>query len=577
MHPERPAEHAAAPSSSPDDPLVTIVVLNWNGLADTKICLQSIRNQSYRHFETIIVDNGSVDGSVDYLSGVADIKFVPLKENLGFTGGHIEGFKHANGDYIAILNNDLKLHKDWLREVVETMRALADAGAVGGKLYKWDEANPVDCEENEFYTWQEVDLRTGGTRTLLTGSEPCWVDSISGAALLLNRKAIDRVGYLDNDFFAYYEETDLIARMLRAGLRAYYTPAAKAWHAMGGSSEGGTESPFNLYLKHRNRYIFAVKNFDEPYISRFLHYYRKGYYRAQILRRFFSREDFDALVRAHAWVRKNARAVAAKRTEVLDLGTSYIDKLATFKHCDVTIVIPCYNYAQYVGEAIESALAQTIKPRSVIVIDDGSTDDSLSAINEFRSSDPLTVISKPNEGTVATKNLGLRLAKTHWIIFLDADDVLPPDYLEKTLEAAFRENADVVYTDFQYFGAKSEHVTAGEMSRIRMLRENFVHNSALIKTTVARMVGGYKKELKYGLEDWELYLSIARIRAKFAYAKGVDFQYRQHNVESRNSNEHFRETRKAISRLHPGVRPFRYYGVYKRIQMLLKALRRKGQ
>jgi glycosyltransferase involved in cell wall biosynthesis len=347
---------------------------------------------------------------------------------------------------------------------------------------------------------------------------------------------------------------------------------------MGGSSEGGTESPFNLYLKHRNRYIFAVKNFDEHDKSRFLRFYLRDYYRAQILRRFFPREDFNALVRAYAWVRQHSRAVAAKRTKVLELGGSYVGKLATFKHDDVTVVIPCYNYARFVGEAIESALAQTFLPTSIIVLDDGSTDDSLSVINNYRSNDLVKVISKANEGTVLTKNLGLRLATTHWIIFLDADDVLPPDYLEKTLDVAFRENADVVYTDFQYFGAKNEHMSAGEMSRIRLLKENFVHNSALMKTTVARMVGGYKTELKYGLEDWELYLSIARMRATFAYAKGVDFLYRQHEKgTSRNdlAGEHHREIRNAISRYHRGVRLFRYYWHFERIKGVLRRVLKK--
>jgi glycosyltransferase involved in cell wall biosynthesis len=202
----------------------------------------------------------------------------------------------------------------------------------------------------------------------------------------------------------------------------------------------------------------------------------------------------------------------------------------------------------------------------------------LEVIEGYRGDARIAIIAKGNEGTVATKNLGLRMVETHWVIFLDADDVLPQNYVRATVDVACAENADVVYTDFRYFGAKDERVAAGEMSRIRILRENFIHNSALIKTTVARLVGGYKVELKHGLEDWELYLSLAKTRARFRYAKGVEFLYRQHEGgSSRNqmAGEHHREIRSAIGRYHRGVKLFRYWWHVRRVQGLFAAAFRK--
>ena len=186
---------------SKSQPLVSFIVVNWNGLSDTKKCIGSIRKLPYPNLELIIVDNGSNDGSKEYFRSRSDISFVDLPENTGFTGGHIAGRKAAKGEYIAIINNDLVLDRDWLKACLETFNNHPDAAVVGGKTYKWDINNPAYNIDNEFYTYQEVDPDTGYTRTLLVGAEECSVDSISGAALLIKQSCLKTVGYLDDKFF----------------------------------------------------------------------------------------------------------------------------------------------------------------------------------------------------------------------------------------------------------------------------------------------------------------------------------------------------------------------------------------
>lgn len=552
------------------NPLVSFIILNWNGLDDTKMCISSVRDQSYKNIEIVVVDNGSEDGSKDYFSKIKDIVFVSLDKNEGFTGGHIRGYESAKGEYIAIINNDLVLDRNWLSNALKVINCEKNIAVVGGKQFKWNDVNPAYDERNEFFTWQEVDANTGYTRTLLTGEHNTRVDSISGAALLIKSEAISKVGYFDNDFFAYYEETDLIARLIRAGYLAYYAPECKAWHKVAASSEGGEESYFYLYMMHRNRYMFAVKNLDREYLGVFINNYKREYYKALISNMFRSSTESRARIDAYRWNMKNKAKTLEKRETVMSLGDSYVKNLPSGSNTDVTVIIPCYNYGNYVGEAIDSVLNQTLLPNRIIVIDDGSTDNSLEVIKGYANNPIVEIVDKPNEGVIKTKNLGLKMVTTYWVLFFDADDLMLPSYLEEMVKVGKEARVDVVYSDMKLFDSegKTSIFSAGNFSIGRLIRRNFIHNSALIKTTMARIVNGYKLEMKDGLEDWELYLSMAEAGAKFAHMPQPLFLYRQHSsANSRNAGvtKKEKELYQLILNLHPRLKkytnPLRRYSI----------------
>lgn len=546
-------------------PLISFVVLNWNGLADTKLCIASIERLDYPHKELIVVDNGSTDGSKDYLRSLEGITLVDLPQNTGFTGGHIAGRKVAKGAYLAIINNDLVLDKNWAKACLETFERHTDAAVVGGKAYKWDAQNPVGNPQNEFYSYQEVDPETGYTRTLLTGDEECRVDSISGAALLIKQACLKPVGYFDEDFFAYYEETDLIARLMRVGYRAYFNPAAETWHKIAASSGG--DSAFYLYMMHRNRYVFAAKNLDDQYLRIFQRIYRRQVARA-LFNYLHHRNNLDALCRlkANRWIRQHRALINAKRTKVQRLKGSYTESLKAFAPTDVTIVIPCYNYGEYVAEAIDSALNQTVKPRRIIVINDGSTDNSRKVIDLYRDDSLVEIIHQSNNGVIETKNLGIKLSRTYWTVFLDADDKLYGTFLEDTLDMTMNGRRDIVYTDMLLFGAVNDIFKAKPFSAHTLLKSNYINNSALIKTSLLKQVGGYKAEMKDGLEDWELYITLVEAGAKPQYLGLPLVKYRQHSdALSRNINgiEKNQELVAQMTALHAGF--YHRNGYYKTI------------
>jgi len=543
-----------------DQPLVSIVVLNWNGLEDTRECLKSLRKLDYKNVEIILVDNGSEDGSKEVFAKEKGIVFLDLDKNYGFTGGHIRGLEAAKGRYVAIFNNDLAVDKHWISAALATMRRHSKAAVVGGKSYKWNDKNPAYNTGNDFTAFQEVDPRTGYTRTLLTGNEERQVDAISGSALLFDTKALQKVGYLDDDFFAYYEETDLIARLFRAGYEAYFTPEAMTWHKVAGSSEGGEESYFYLYMMHRNRYMFGVKNLDGPYLKPFMRNYFDEALRAFFSGLFKPTQEKRARVNAYLWNRRHKQATLAKRRKVLQLGDSYVRHLGAHKPTDVTVVIPCYNYGQYLNEAIDSVLAQTLQPAKIIVINDGSTDDTKARLKKYEKNKLFEIIHKENGGVISAKNLGLSKSQTYWTLFFDADDVLMPDFLEKTVGRALDTGSDVIYTDMELFGPSEFAIFhAGAFSLPRLIRKNFIHNSSLMSTSMLKQVGGYKPIMKDGLEDWELYLSLAEQGARFGYVPEVIFRYRQHaSSKSRNGAvlQKEKELYRLIVSLHPRLRRY---------------------
>lgn len=256
-------------------PLVSIVVLNWNGLDDTKTCLKHLKNIDYPNYEIIVVDNGSRQDSKDYLRHKSGIIFVDNPVNRGFTGGHIDGLKHCSGEYIVLLNNDAVIKRDYIIRALEHFED-QNVAAVGGRSYFWNEDNKLLDESNRFYSYQEIDVWTGEARMLdYDNGSPQEVNNVSGSCVVVRKSVIDTIGYLYDPFFAYFEETDLFARMKRAGFVVLYDPALRIWHKNGASSGSSSGSHFFYYQIFRNRFMFATRNFEFRFMLKFWWIYAK--------------------------------------------------------------------------------------------------------------------------------------------------------------------------------------------------------------------------------------------------------------------------------------------------------------
>jgi hypothetical protein len=279
-------------------PKVCIIILNWNGLKDTLECLESVYELDYRNFEVIVVDNGSQDESVSAIKrNFPDVILIENKENLGFAGGNNVGIKFAieNGaDFVFLLNNDTVVAPDTLARMVEAYDNLENAGFLGCKIYFYDRPNVIQHFGGEIMFEPVLYGRHIGDGDEDRGQfeyvQKC--DYVTGCAVFASRSVIDRVGVLDERYFAYWEDADWGMRANRLGLNNYVIPAAKVWHKVSSSLDGGSH-PLRYYFIARNRLLFASK--FESYIPG--------------LRDSASRaidEEREKLTRTGYWLRKTA-------------------------------------------------------------------------------------------------------------------------------------------------------------------------------------------------------------------------------------------------------------------------------
>jgi glycosyltransferase involved in cell wall biosynthesis len=170
----------------------------------------------------------------------------------------------------------------------------------------------------------------------------------------------------------------------------------------------------------------------------------------------------------------------------------------------VSIVIANHNYGRFLSQAIASALAQSHSPIEVVVVDDGSSDDSLQVAHGY----PVKVISQVNRGVCAARNRGASEARGGFFVFLDADDMLDPDYVARTLTALLAQPLSVAYsyTHVQHFGSENRVWHAPAFSRRALINANVAHAASLVRAQAFSAVGGFDESWLVAFEDHELWL-----------------------------------------------------------------------
>lgn len=243
-------------------PLVSIVILNFNGIRHLDELMKSVTNQDYTNLEIIVVDNGSTDGSIEFLcDSYPDVRIIPLLKNVGFARGNNVGIEAALGEFIFILNNDTVLDSDCISKLVTAAHSDIEAGAIAARMMFYDNPRFVNSFGNSVspYTWG-ADNFIG---YLDVGQFQCLQPSFSACfgAALLRKKAIDSVGLLDPSFGFYYEDSDWCYRARLKGWRVIAAPDAIVYHKFSASMKEKPEY-FKLSFAVRNRLKFAIKNLE---------------------------------------------------------------------------------------------------------------------------------------------------------------------------------------------------------------------------------------------------------------------------------------------------------------------------
>lgn len=249
-------------------PLISVVIPSWNGLKLLKACLPSIARQTYMPFEAIIVDNGSSDGTADFVvRHFPDFRLIRLPENMGFAAAANHGIKAAKGEYIAFLNNDAEAHEKWLEELYKAVSAKEKTGFASSKMLKYRDRKIIDGA-GDGYTRFGLAFRRG--RSMADNGQyeiEQEVFSACAAAAIFKREVFNSVGLFDEDFFCYLEDVDLCFRARWAGFRGTYAPESVVYH-IGGATTGGDFNKKKIYYDVKNTLNIMVKNMPAGHIAR---------------------------------------------------------------------------------------------------------------------------------------------------------------------------------------------------------------------------------------------------------------------------------------------------------------------
>jgi GT2 family glycosyltransferase len=255
-------------------PLISVILLNYNGEKMLAKCLPSVLQTDYDPFEVIVVDNGSIDGSRDIVSKFQAIdkrvKLVRNSSNLGFCLGNNIGASQAKGEYLLFLNNDITVEPDWLRELVRVVDRNSSIGAAQPKMLMMDEPTIIDSTGGymtPYGTLHNRGLLNPDRETFAPQSE---VLVATGAALLVRRDIFFKVGKFDPRFFIYNEELDLCWKIWLSGYTVVFVPAAVVYHALAWTNRGlRAYNSFMFYYGHRNYINTLFKNLTLRHFFRY--------------------------------------------------------------------------------------------------------------------------------------------------------------------------------------------------------------------------------------------------------------------------------------------------------------------
>lgn len=258
-------------------PRVAIIILSWNGMHWLKKCLSSVLASSYNNFQVMVVDNGSTDGSVQFIEkNFPQVDLIKNSKNLGFAEGNNVGIRKAlsdGADYIALLNQDIIVDPGWLTEIVKEIQREPNIGLASPLLYDY-EGVAIDPALFKVLNKNPQFMLDYSIKKLQSVYE---VERLFGAALILSSSFCYRVGLFDPLYFCYREEADLCRRAKYFGYRMYVITDSRVqhWHSMLQTTHKPSFRRRMLLLRYlRNHFIYMLKNPNRSFVQNLACYFR---------------------------------------------------------------------------------------------------------------------------------------------------------------------------------------------------------------------------------------------------------------------------------------------------------------
>lgn len=251
------------PTGDDKTPALTVCVIAYNSGPTLRTCLERLAAQSFRDFETIIIDNASPDpGDAEIAAAFPQMRLIRNAENLGFTGAGNQAARLARGRWLVLLNPDAYAEPDWLAELVSAAERHPHVGSFTSRQMVADEPGLVDGL-GDVMSITGIPYRGGYLRPDDGAAFEGEVFSPCGAAMMIDRALFQALGGFDEAFFCYGEDVDLGYRLQLADEPTLVVPTAVVHH-LGSASTGGRKSEFAVFHGTRNRFWVVFKNTPWP-------------------------------------------------------------------------------------------------------------------------------------------------------------------------------------------------------------------------------------------------------------------------------------------------------------------------
>jgi len=261
-------------------PKVIVLTLNYNGKHLLDECITSYLANDYPDFEMVVIDNGSIDGSEQYVrKNYPGVKCIQTGRNLGYSGGFNEGLKYAfeerRAEYVLITNNDVKADSKVISELVKVAENYPIAGFVTGKVYYYDSPDILQTvgKKEDPVRWNGEHIGAGekDTGQYDEVAERAFCDDIYW---LVKRELYEKTGGYDTTFFLQAEDYDWQARAKKLGYKVIFTPYARIWHKV--SMTLGKSSPLKAYYDSRNPLIVIMKHREREFVKKYFWWFFKN-------------------------------------------------------------------------------------------------------------------------------------------------------------------------------------------------------------------------------------------------------------------------------------------------------------
>jgi GT2 family glycosyltransferase len=294
--------------------MVSIIILNYNGKAFLKDCIDSILKQTYSDYEIILFDNSSTDDSVNFLNDnykTNKVKVIVSEKNLGFSGGNNEALKHSQGEYIVLLNNDTIVEENWLEELVKAVNIDSSVGIAQSLVYT--EGIPLKYYE------------MNGTLNLFGHNVMSFFNigadgigdifMVTGCSFIIKREVLNSVhGLFLDEYFAYAEDSYLSFKIKFAGYRSIHNSRSVVHH-LGGATMKKYKSRFVTYYQERNRILNFLIFFSDSFRRKYYPYLLFNISLKFLYSVFFRKYSFAGIVKAYYWIFTNSEWIEKQRIE----------------------------------------------------------------------------------------------------------------------------------------------------------------------------------------------------------------------------------------------------------------------